>query len=159
MSKEYIPYTRGDIIEINYNHFALASEKFKNANKNKDGKIFGFAVQYQVFEDLVCSGLLKEDVVNFPESDYAPYDVEIENEYYDVKASIEGKTITISDREIKFADEFNTTFICLLKRTDETFEYLGTIDYLTLEENNLLRNSKYDNGYYFFISEVKHYFK
>lgn len=152
-----IPYSKGEIVSVHSKYFIHADEKFKHTNIRKNQKVYGFAAQWQVEDDIINKlgiSLIKEENYN----DYFPYDFRIGDNYYDVKTSINGKTITISDREIVFAEEFNMTFICLKHRPDlcdDKFEFLSAISFKKLLENNMLCESKYDDGYYVFISDLK----
>ena len=158
MLNKNIPYIPGEIIDVYVGHQINAEKMFENANVRRREKTLGFAVQWEITEDLIDYLETKNKKVIVPEDNYLPYDLIIDGDYYDVKTSLNGNTITISDREAEFAAQNNTQFICLKHRPDlgnYEFEFIKTIDFYDLLEQNILRESKYDNGYYVFISDLK----
>lgn len=152
-----IPYSKGEIVSVYSKYFIRADKKFKYTNIRKQQKTYGFAAQWQVEDDIINKlgiNLVKDKNYN----NYSPYDFRIGDSYYDVKTSLNGKTITISDHEAIFAEEHNTIFICLKHRSelgDDKFEFLSAISFEKLLENNMLRESKFDSGYYVFTSDLK----
>lgn len=155
-----IPYIPGEIIVIFENHMVSAEKMFENTKVRRLEKTLGFAAQWQVTDDILFHlQLQNEDLkVTIPDDDYLPYDFIIDGDYYDVKTSLNGKTITISDKEAEFAAQNNTQFICLKQRHDlgaDKFEFIKLIDFYDILEQNILRESKYNDGYYVFILDLK----
>jgi Zn/Cd-binding protein ZinT len=153
-----IPYVKGEIITILPEFLDRAYKKFKNVNVKREQKIYGFACQWQVEHDIITNmniNTVKDDKSEI--TDYSPFDFRIGDVYYDVKTSQKGNSITISDREITFAEKHNTTFICLKHRQDlgeDIFEYLTCITFEEILENDLLNKSNYMDGYYIFTSKL-----
>lgn len=157
-TNDCIPYKYGEIISVDEDHMSYAKKQFVTSNTRPLEKTLGFAAQWQVEGDILHH-LMSEDIkIVIPDDDYTPYDLIIDGDYYDVKTSLNGNTITISDREAEFAAQNNTMFICLKHRPDlgnNKFEFIKFIDFYDLLESQILRESKYNNGYYVFISDLK----
>ena len=123
----------------------LAHSKSPEAKK-------GFAI------DAHIKSLLKEKGINVPASQYAPYDFEYKGTKYDIK-SYAKSSITIGPKEYdqgvnEINDGKDLIYAVFQQKDGDDFIFKGFVSLKALIKSNKIRNSQFNDTYYFSIGSA-----